>query len=385
MQGKRLNSVNTSCVISVIIPNYNGARLISLCLDSLRSQSFRDFETIVVDNNSSDNSCALLEKEYPEVQVIRMDHNSGFSAAVNRGIEKARGDYIALFNNDAAAEPQWLETLLEAMKNAKEKVGICASRILFYFRRDVIDTTGVIMYDDGIICNRGNMEQDTGRYDREEFVFGACAAAALYRREMLEEIKVEGQVFDEDFFAYYEDADVNLRSQLLGYKCLYVPGALVYHVGSATSRRLKVDNGQHQVAREIVMEEADELYPKNCMIYYYASNFWNILIKDMPADYFWKKLWKVLLFETMAAFSALINRRLLIFLKGHWRILKLIPAMARKRRHIQGTRKVDNDCIYSLLISRTARDYTKMAARTFVKRLGALADRCGCRRSGKRP
>ncbi|MZR32400.1 glycosyltransferase family 2 protein [Sneathiella litorea] len=214
--------------VSVIIPNWNGEHLLRLCLDSLRKQTFQDFIVYIVDNGSIDQSIHLLEDEYPEVVVLRHCENLGFSAAINTGIENSRGVYIAALNNDTEAHPAWLETIVTAM-DTRTDAGFCASQLMDFKSRDKIDSLGDGYYPFGVSFKIGSGRLNNVHEITE--VQSACAAASVYRREMLEKIGL----FDTDFFAYMEDIDLGLRAQMAGYSCIFVPGAIVYHMGSASS------------------------------------------------------------------------------------------------------------------------------------------------------
>jgi len=216
---------------SVIIPNWNGRNLLKICLASLRRQNYRDFEIIMVDNGSTDGSVQFVETFHPEVRVVKLHTNRGFCAAVNCGIKTARGKYIALLNNDTEADPSWLGELVGALKD-NPGVGFCASKMINYYHRNIIDNAGDALCYYG--CTVGRNEIDSGQYDRPRLLFSACAGAAAYRKEMF----YKTGFFDEDFFCYYEDVDLGMRAQLMGYKCLYVPTAVVYHMIQATSGRI---------------------------------------------------------------------------------------------------------------------------------------------------
>ncbi|HOT02548.1 MAG TPA: glycosyltransferase family 2 protein [Methanolinea sp.] len=214
--------------VSVIIVNYNGERFLKTCLDSLRAQSFTDFEVYLVDNHSSDRSIEIVEKLYPEVALIRESTNLGFAHGTNEGIRASRGQFILTLNNDTRLDPGFLEKIVLAMKR-EEKAGICASKMLYPDGR--INSVGICISRSGAAWDRGIHEPDHGQYDHPEEVFGACAGAALYRRAMLDEIGL----FDEDFFMYMEDVDLAFRALLAGWKCMYVPGAVAYHHHGGTA------------------------------------------------------------------------------------------------------------------------------------------------------
>ncbi|NPV07251.1 MAG: glycosyltransferase family 2 protein [Anaerolineae bacterium] len=214
---------------SVVIPNWNGARLLPTCLDSLRAQTEPSFETIVVDNASEDDSVALVRRDYPEVRLIALDRNRGFTGGVNAGIMAAQGEVVALLNTDVEAHPKWLRALLAAFE-VDPQVGMVASRIMLFDRRDAFHSAGDQYGRDGIPRNRGVWEQDRGQFSQRAYVFGPCGGAAAYRKSLL----LDAGLFDERLFMYLEDVDLAWRAQLLGYRCLYEPQAVVYHRLSAS-------------------------------------------------------------------------------------------------------------------------------------------------------
>ncbi len=212
----------------VIIVNWNGRHHLSRCLPSLRAQTYRDFETIVVDNGSTDESIAWLKKNYPAIRLIRNTENIGFAAANNQAIQATNNPYVVTLNNDTVATPTWLAELVLAIES-DDSVGMVASQILLNDRPQVIDSAGIEVDWTGTAWQRRRGESADGN-DIWQEVFGPCAAAALYRRAMLDDIGL----FDEDFFVYYEDVDLAWRAQNAGWRCLYAPRAQVYHAHSAT-------------------------------------------------------------------------------------------------------------------------------------------------------
>lgn len=214
-----------------MIPNLNGRELLGDCLASLARQTLTDFEAIVVDNGSTDGSADFVRARFPWVAaVIENKANLGFARASNQGIEAARGELIALLNNDTEADPAWLAEFVRAA-DADPVAGMFAAKTLFFDRRDVIDTAGHLIYPDGLNRGRGRLEVDRGQYDAATDVFFPSGAAALYRKRMLDEIGL----FDEHHFAYGDDTDVGIRGRLAGWTCVFVPGAVVYHRYSATT------------------------------------------------------------------------------------------------------------------------------------------------------
>ncbi|WOX56626.1 glycosyltransferase family 2 protein [uncultured Methanoculleus sp.] len=215
-------------MISVVITNYNGRRYLPDCLSSLAVQTYQDFETIVVDNASTDGSAEFVEEHYPEVRIVRNRENLGFAGGTNAGIHAARGEYVLTLNNDTKAEPRFVEHLWGVM-DADPTTGMCAAKMLF--PNGTINSTGICIARSGAAWDRGMYEPDHEQYDRPDEVFGPCAGAALYRREMLDEIGL----FDEDFFCYMEDVDLAFRARLAGWTCWYVPEARVYHHHGGTA------------------------------------------------------------------------------------------------------------------------------------------------------
>lgn len=215
-------------MISVVITNYNGRRYLPDCLSSLADQTYRDFETILVDNGSTDGSVEFVEENYPGVRIVRNRENQGFAGGTNAGIRAARGEYVLTLNNDTRAEPGFIEHLWNAM-DIDPAVGMCAAKMLF--PDGSINSTGICISRSGAAWDRGMYEPDRGQYDRPDEVFGPCAGAALYRRKMLDEIGL----FDEEFFCYMEDVDLAFRARLAGWACRYVPEARIYHHHGGTA------------------------------------------------------------------------------------------------------------------------------------------------------
>ena len=226
-------------MISVVVVNWNRKELLRACLDSLRRQAGVAFEVILVDNGSSDGSAEMAEREFG-VEVIRNGENRGFCAANNQGIHAARGEFVALLNNDAEAEPGWLEALWRAAASAAD-VGMVASKILAWEDPRRIDKAGHLIFPDGQNRGRGSGAEDCGQYDHDQEVLWPDGCAALYRKAMLDQIGG----FDEDFFAYGDDAELGLRARIAGWRCVYAPQAVVRHhrgatLGKDSARRLEL-------------------------------------------------------------------------------------------------------------------------------------------------
>jgi GT2 family glycosyltransferase len=214
---------------SVVIPNWNGAQHLPVCLDALRAQTYPSLEVLVVDNASTDGSQALLAGQYPEVRLLVLPRNLGLTGANNAGFRAACGEVLVSLNNDTEADPHFVEALVDALL-AHPEAGMAASKMLLFDRRDTIHSAGDGYGLNGIPFNRGVWQRDEGQFDEPGWIFGGCGGAVAYRRAMLDEIGS----FDETFFMYCEDVDLNWRAQLAGWRCWYTPEAVVYHKLSAT-------------------------------------------------------------------------------------------------------------------------------------------------------
>jgi len=215
--------------VSIIIPNWNGRHHLDSCLSSLQNQNFSDFEVILVDNNSSDGSREYVRESFPEVRLVELESNLGFTGGCIAGLDVAQGEIIVLLNNDTEADAKWLSSLVETFK-MDAGIGIVATKIMLFDRRDHIHSAGDIYSIDGIPNNRGVWQEDLGQYDDEEEIFSACGAAAAYRRSMIGEIGF----LDDDFYFSCEDVDLGWRAHLAGWKVRYAPKAIVYHKLKAT-------------------------------------------------------------------------------------------------------------------------------------------------------
>ena len=215
---------------SIVVINWNRRALLEQCLRSIEQQTERDFELILIDNGSTDGSLDVLKHfSFPALQVIRNTENRGYTPAVNQGIRAARGRFIALINNDVVLATNWLAEALSGFARDAQ-IGMCASKILLALEPGRIDKVGHLLYPDGQNYGRGHRELDRGQYDRVEEVLWPDGATAIYRVELFE----TSGLFDEDFFAYGDDAELGLRAQLCGWKCLYLPAAVSQHHHSAT-------------------------------------------------------------------------------------------------------------------------------------------------------
>ncbi len=217
--------------ISVVIVNYNGASFLERCLISLGAQTYTAFEIVFVDNASTDNSVALVARNFPHVRMVLSKTNVGFAAGNNLGIRAAQGNLIATLNTDTEVEKNYLEDLCAPMR--EPQVGACAPLMLEMERRDVVDAAGILVDAFGYAWNVG-VGQTADNFAAMREIYGACAGAALYRKKMLDEIGL----FDDDYFGFYEDADLAWRAHNAGWKTIFVPTARVYHTHGASFGRI---------------------------------------------------------------------------------------------------------------------------------------------------
>jgi len=260
--------------VSVQIVTFDSAADISACLDSLEVQTANDFRVRILDNASSDNTLELVQGR--TVDLITSDRNTGFAAAHNRLARTYPAPYILFLNPDTVLEPDFIENLTTAL-DGEERAGSATGKLL---RMDgqTIDSTGIIMTRNQRHLDRGAGEIDNGQYDRPESIFGPSGAAALYRYGCLEDVAIGGEFFDEDFFAYREDADLAWRCQLMGWDSLYVPKAVARHLRLVTpERRSEVSQAinRHSVKNRFLLRI------NNMTAGLYFRDFWQITVRDL--------------------------------------------------------------------------------------------------------
>lgn len=304
--------------ICVVIPNWNGADMLAQALVSLQKQTM-PAHIVVVDNGSVDASISIIEAQFPDVHLIRLPYNTGFAGGVNVGIRYAldnKYDVVALFNNDAIADKNWLKQLVTTMESDKT-IGIVSPKQLRDDKKH-IDSTGDFYSIWGMPFPRGRNHIDEGQYDQQEELFSAPAGATLYRSSMFKDIGI----FDEAFFAYYEDVDISFRAQLAGWKVVYQPAAIIYHHVSATSNKLGSFTRYHA-----------------------TKNLYLLYAKNMPGLLYWKYLPLFTLQAARLFASSVLRGGGIPFIKGTLRAFMLTPHIIRERRRIQKSRKVSLDYI----------------------------------------
>ncbi len=303
-----MNSQPDAPLISIIIPNYNGAVCLEICLRSLMQQTYPHFEVLVVDNASRDHSIEMVRREVPHARILPQQRNLGFAAAVNMGLQAARGDWIAALNNDTEAAADWLAECAAAIARHPD-ASFLTCRILDYDKRSSIFSAGDCFLRAGIGYRRGQEQADSEEYSHEIPIFSACGCAALYRKAA---VAANGG-YDEQFFAYMEDVDLGLRLQAAGARGYYVPLARVFHLGGATS------GGEFAPL-------AVRLRTRNAIL---------LLLKSVPGRALRRSLPMILVAQVFWLGRVLSRGRLFSYLRGLAGIIPLVPVMLRRRRNLR--------------------------------------------------
>lgn len=318
--------------VSVTIVTYNSGLFIQKCLESVLAQTYPRFEVIIIDNASTDGTAQILEQFASRCCVVYNPANVGFAAAQNQAIALARGDWVLTTNPDVLLLPGFIEALVEAGQRDPRVGSVCGKLLTMTPQFEIpatpkVDSTGIYFNPMLRHLDRGSQQVDNGHYLQYEYVFGATAAAALYRREMIEDISVEGEFFDSDFFVYREDADVAWRAQLMGWKCLYVPLARGYHVRTVlpgNRRALPPAINMHSVKNRFLMR-----------------------MKNISAGVYWRNWFSITARDIVVVLCCLLWEH--SSLKAFWFLARNWRRVMAKRRAIQQRRRVDDRYITSWL------------------------------------
>lgn len=299
-------------LFSVIIVNFNGGAHLPACLEALRRQTERDFEVLIVDNGSTDGSADTLDEAYPQATLLRQERNLGFAAANNLAARQARGEWLVLLNNDAFAEPDWLERLREGITRYPAFSGF-ASRQLKALAPGLLDGAGDAYHVGGVPWRLGFDQPMGPPWDRACEIFAPCACAAAYRKDAFD---ATGG-FDERFFCYIEDVDLAFRMQLRGHRFMYLPEAVVRHVGSATVGKTS-DFARYHGHRNMV---------------------W-CFFKNMPGALLWKHLPLHLAMNAGSLLAFTLQGEGGPIWRAKWDALKGLPRVLAERRAVQRARTV---------------------------------------------
>lgn len=316
--------------VIVIIPNLNGAKRLAAAIDAALAQTHKEFTLLIVDNASTDGSRQIIEryaKKDPRVRTIYHEKNYGYTGGVNPGFQIAIDegfDYAAPLNNDAIADKNWLGELVGFL-DKNPSFGIATCKIL-HADGKTIDSTGDLYTIWGLPYPRGRDELAGDQYDQQTVIFGASGGASLFRTKMLQQIGL----FDQDFFAYYEDIDLSFRAQLHGWKVAFVPKSVVYHEEGATSKNLM---------------------PSGFTTYQYMKNVPWVLMKDVPGKLWWQVAPRLWLAYTIFYFNAVLKHHTgWMATKGLLKFMLLLPKKLIERHRIQKSRTASVDYISSLLL-----------------------------------
>jgi len=317
-------------LVSVTIVTYDSGRFIKRCLETVLAQDYPNKEVIVIDNASTDGTVDILEQFEDRCQIVYNDENIGFAAAQNQAINMSSGSWVLTLNPDVLLLGGFIQALVEA-GHIHPKIGSVCGKLLTIRptfdipERPLVDSTGIYFTPMLRHLDRGSQQVDNGHFRRYEYVFGASAAAALYRRTMIDDVSMDGDFFDSDFFAYREDADVAWRAQLLGWRCIYTPHARGYHVRKAlpgNRRALPPLINMHSVKNRFLMRI------KNMNGNLYRKNFFSILARDLVV------VGCCLLREQSS-------------LKAFWFLARNWKSVWRKRKEIMKRRRVNDEYMAS--------------------------------------
>ena len=299
--------------LSIIVVTYNSIGFIGDCLESIFNQTYKEFETIVVDSSSQDKTVEFLRRYYPQVNLIENRQNRGFSYACNQGIEAAKGRYILTLNSDVTLEKDFLYEIKKAMDEANLDAGMISPKQFCMMDKQIIDNTGLVLLRARRFYRRGRGEVDKSQYNHGREIFGSCASAALYRKEMLEDIKILGEYFDSDFFLLLEDYDLAWRAKNLGWEALYIPQARCYHVRNISA--MSTQYSQYLCFR---------------------NRYFLIIKNDRLIDIF-KNVIFILPYEMLRIPYFLVTNR--YAMKALRELIMLLPKMLNKRQIILSKRK----------------------------------------------
>jgi GT2 family glycosyltransferase len=312
-------------LVSVTLVTYNSGRFIKRCLESVLAQKYPALEVIVVDNASSDGTADILEQFESSCRIVYNQENSGFAAAQNQAIALSSGEWVLTLNPDVLLLPNFVQALVDAGQ-VDDRIGTVCGKLLSIRsnfdlpEQQLVDSTGIYFTPMLRHLDRGSLEVDNGHYTNAEYVFGATAAAALYRREMIDDIAVDDEFFDSDFFVYREDADVAWRAQLMGWRCMYTPYARGYHVRNVlpgNRRALPPEINMHSVKNRFLMR-----------------------IKNITPNVYWRNFFSITLRDLVVVGACILHEH--TSLKAFWYLAANWRRVWEKRKSIMARKRVDD-------------------------------------------
>lgn len=319
-------------LVSISIVAWNSKEYIGKCLDCVSMQTYPDIEVTVIDNNSVDGTVEYLKKNYSDIRLIENNINKGYCGGHNIGIRKSKGEFILCLNPDVFIERRYIEELAKAM-DSDRSVGGAIGKLYQYTNKEkngyerssqIIDTAGLSILKSRKFIARGYGQIDWGQFNKSEYIVGVDGMAPIYKKEMLEQIKIDGEYFDELFFAYCEDQDLSWRAQIYGWKFIFIPKAIAYHVRTFQPSNLK--------ARKLISSEMRSNAIRNHYLMVLKNDFKRLFLKYM--FYILSRALKIsgyiLLFEQSS-------------IKGIIEFIRLTPVVIRKRKIIMKNRKITYD------------------------------------------
>jgi len=313
-------------LVSVVIVNWNCGRFIKDCLDALSVQEYPQLDVTVVDNGSTDGSPDWVARHHPDVRLWTFPDNRGFSWAFNYGAGHTSGSFVLSLNPDVTVRSGFIAEMVHAI-DQDERIGMVAPRLLQAGDTRILDSTGLFIDRRRRPYDRGQGDADRGQYDMQPYVFGACGAAALYRRAMLDDLALNEEYFDEDFFAYYEDADLAWRAQLRGWRCVYAPHAVATHIrGWGDTLRKRRDTARNSRGPRLALRNRYLMTIKNDALGHFLADLPMILAAELPR----------------LAYAALTAPRVLLGIPD---LVRTWPSALRKRRQIRHQQAAADDFV----------------------------------------
>lgn len=325
-------------LISAVIVNWNGEKYLYKCIESLLQQSYENIEIIVIDNDSTDDSVKLIKENFLDDVKLIENKNIGYAGGANTGIVNSKGGYIMIANPDVVFEKEYLSKCIEKLEEKNENAAVIGKLLKYDFDKDeiinIIDSAGIALNHKRQGRDIGQNDVDNGQYEEDRRIFGVCGAAAIFKRDALEDTKIHNEYFDSDFFAYKEDIDICWRLNLYGYKCFYVHDALAYHGRGMNSSKgiintIKNRRNQSEFLKGISFRNHYSMLIKNEVQYTFAKDRVGIYID----------------FIKYVVFFLLFDFKCLKYVK---QIKKIKPKMLEKRSIIMKNIKISNEEIYKL-------------------------------------